>query len=105
MTIGSPAPGAEPAPPPLTDSLSDNELANLALAADPDTQVGPEAVSLWSLAGWDRDQLLPGWYMPAPMPGRTSPRWQRWVIGLIVASFLVINAYGLCSTYGRVEFG
>ena len=43
--------------------------------------------------------------MPAPMPGRTSTRWQRWVIGLIVASFLVINAYGLCSTYGRVGFG
>ncbi len=43
--------------------------------------------------------------MPAPMPGRTSPRWQRWVIGLIVASFLVINAYGLCSTYGPVGFG
>ena len=60
MTIGSPAPGAELAPPPLSEPLSETELADLALAADPDTQVGPDAVCLWRLVGWDRDQLLPG---------------------------------------------
>jgi hypothetical protein len=89
--------------PPLTDDEL-AEVAELAVAADPETVVGPDAVSLWELAGWQRDPLLPGWYMPAPMPGRTSPPWQRWVIGLIVASFLLINAYGLCSTYGWVGF-
>lgn len=45
----------------MSNPLSDTELADLALAADPDTQVGPDAVCLWSLAGWDREQLLPGW--------------------------------------------
>jgi len=87
--------------PPLTDA----ELDELALAADPDTPVDPDAPSLWDLAGWDRNPLLPTWYMPAPMQGRSSSRRQRWVIGLVVASFLFINAFGLCSTYGTVGFG
>ncbi len=86
--------------------VDDDELAELALAADPDTPVAADAVCLWELAGWDRrDPLLPTWYMPAPMPGRSSRGWQRYVIGLIVASFLLINAFGLCSTYGTVAFG
>ena len=85
-------------------AVSDDELAALALAADPDTPVEPGAVSLWDLAGWNRDQLLPAWYMPAPLRASSS-RWQRWVIGLVVASLLLINGYGLCSTYGRVAFG
>lgn len=90
--------------PPLTDEELD-EVARLAVAADPETAVGADAVSLWDLAGWEQGRLLPDWYMPAPMGGRSSRRWQRWVIGLIVASFLLINAFGLCSTYGRVGFG
>jgi len=85
--------------------LSDDELTVLALAADPDAVLDADAVCLWDLAGWDRSELLPSWYMPAPMPGRSSPRWQRGVIGLIVASFLLIDAFGLCSTYGWVSFG
>lgn len=91
-------------PPPL----SDEELAQveaLAMAADPDTAVDGNAVSLWDLPGWERPRLLPDWYMPAPMCGRSTSLRQRWVIGLIVASFLLINAFGLCSTYGRVGFG
>jgi len=97
---GSAAPRAEPGPAELTDV----ELAELAMAADPDVAVGPDAVSLWDLAGWDQGRLLPTWYMPAPMRGQSSRRWQRVVIGLIVASFLLINGYGLCSTYGVVGF-
>ena len=85
--------------------LSDAELPELALAADPDEPVAPDAVCLWDLAGWDQGILLPAWYMPAPTPGRSSSGRQRWVIALIVASFLVINAYGLCSTYGSITFG
>lgn len=99
MSGGSP-PVAEPGSPVLGDA----ELTELALAADPDTTVAADAVSLWDLAGWDRGQLLPTWYMPAPMMGRSAPPWQRVVIALIVASFLLINAYGLCSTYGVVGF-
>ena len=98
---GSPAAVAGPEIPPLADA----ELAALALAADPDEPVGADAVSLWDLAGWDQGPLLPAWYMPAPMRGGTSSGWQRWVIALVVASFLLINAYGLCSTYGSITFG
>ena len=84
--------------------IADDELAALALAADPDVAVPTDAVSLWDLAGWNDGALLPAWYMPAPQR-RSSARWQRWVIGLVVASFLLINGYGLCSTYGVVAFG
>jgi len=99
MTGGA-TPLTEPSP-----LLTDAELDELALSADPDTPVGADAVCLWDLPGWDQGRLLPSWYMPAPMRGRSSSPRQRWVIGLIVASFLLINAFGLCSTYGTVGFG
>jgi len=50
--------------------------------------------------------LLPDWYMPAPAERTTPlPVWCRWVAILIIAAFVLINAYGLCSTYGHVGFG
>ena len=88
----------------VEDPVSDDELTALALAADPDASVAADAVSLWDLAGWNREELLPAWYMPAPLRGSSSRR-QRWVIGLVVASFVLINGHGLCSTYGNVAFG
>lgn len=84
--------------------VTDDELTALALAADPDAAAGADAVSLWDLAGWTEDEMLPAWYMPKPLR-RSSARWHRVVIGLVVAAFLVINASGLCSTYGIVAFG
>ena len=36
--------------------------------------------------------------------GRLLQGWRRRVVLLIVASFLLLNAYGLCSTYGYVGF-
>ncbi|MEO7572868.1 MAG: hypothetical protein ABIX10_10565 [Acidimicrobiales bacterium] len=86
--------------------VPDDELTAEALAADPDAPMGDDAVSLWSLgadADGDRD-LLPGWYMPSPAGGasRHSRRRKR-VVYLVVAAFLLINAAGLCSTYGIVE--
>jgi hypothetical protein len=87
----------------LVEPLSDEELAALALAADPDTPVDDDAVCLWELTGSGTDDLLPEWYMPSPARGLGRLRgWRRWVILLIIASFLAIEAYGLCSTYGRV---
>jgi hypothetical protein len=100
MTAGL-HPAADAAGLPVTDL----ELEALALAADPDTAVAPDALCLWDLAGWERADLLPTWYMPAPMRGASAPTWQRWLIGLIVASFLLIDGFGLCSTYGWVSFG
>lgn len=87
--------------------LTDEELAELAMAADPTAVVADDAVPLHEfLAGGDgEDELLPGWYMPAPAGGgRLLYGWRRRVILLIVASFLLLNAYGLCSTYGHIGF-
>ena len=85
------------------DPLSDEELAVFALAADPDVPLDDEAVCLWQLTGPGVDGLLPEWYMPSPAPGLRRLRgWRRWVIVLIIIAFLAIDAYGLCSTYGRV---
>jgi len=93
--------------PPFTD----DELAELALAADPNAGVAADAVPLHELlaAGEESegDELLPGWYMPAVAGGggRLLYGWRRRIVLLIVASFVLINAYGLCSTYGHVGFG
>jgi hypothetical protein len=90
--------------------LTDDELTEQALAADPDAGVAEDAVPLSELLGSTvgpgTGELLPGWYMPAPMgTARLLRGWRRRVVLLIVASFLLINAYGLCSTYGWVGFG
>jgi len=93
--------GAESAEP-----FTDDDLAALALAADPDFEVGDDAVSLWDVPPSERADLLPAWYMPSPMGGsRLVHGWRRRVVLLIIISFLLINAYGLCSTYGWVGFG
>lgn len=91
-------------------TITDEELTELALAADPDTVVAGDAVPLSDLLGTgqtsDADNLLPGWYMPPPMGGiRLLQGWRRRIVLLIVASFVLINAVGLCSTYGDVGFG
>ena len=67
--------------------VSDAELTELALAADPDAPI---------------PALLPGWFMPVPMGARRSGRTRR-TVGLIVTSLLALNAAGLCVTYGVVE--
>ena len=86
-----------------SEPLTDEELAAFALAADPDVPVDNDAVSLWQLVEPGTDGLLPEWYMPSPARGLRRLRgWRRWVVLLVIASFLLIEAYGLCSTYGRV---
>ena len=87
--------------------ISDEDLDRLARTADPDVELDADAVSIWDLtADGDPSPLLPAWYMPAPMGGRPVVRgWRRRVILFLVVTFVVINAYGLCSTYGVVRFG
>ena len=86
------------------EPISDDELAREALAADPDAVVPDDAVSVWDLERPDdTDPLLPGWYMPAPSGGpRRHSRRQRRIVYLLVTAFALINAAGLCSTYGHV---
>jgi hypothetical protein len=87
-------------------AMTDDELCAAALAADPDTIVSDDAVCLWELTGYGA-QPLPEWYMPAPMGGSLwgwRRHFARFNIALIIASFLAINAYGLCNTYGQLHF-
>ncbi len=87
--------------------FTDEELSELALAADADSGVADDAVPLSEFlgAGGATGELLPDWYMPAPAgAGRLLQGWRRRVVLLIVASFVLLNAYGLCSTYGYVGF-
>jgi len=79
--------------------IDDDELTALALAADPDAPVDDDASPLTETGGGG---LLPDWYMPAPTTRRRLTGWRRRVALLSISSFLAINAYGLCSTYGSV---
>ncbi|HUQ40599.1 MAG TPA: hypothetical protein VM030_10635 [Acidimicrobiales bacterium] len=76
----------------------------LALAADPDPDVDPDAPSFYELtADRDAQPLLPTWYMPAPMAGASPLRgWRRRAAIVVIVAFLLILASGLCSTYGAV---
>lgn len=85
------------------EPFTDAELTDLALAADPDAGVAADAVPidevLTSRDTRDADDLLPSWYMPA-IARRSLDGWRRRVVLLIVISFVVTAAYGICTTYG-----
>ena len=81
--------------------LDDEELTALALAADPDQEIGPGAVPI-DVCGSTTSGLLPEWYMPAPMSAGRS-RARRVMLGLFGLSLVVINAAGLCVAYGFPE--
>lgn len=81
------------------DRPVDDELTRLALAADPDPALSPDAVP-WT-AGTHPDPLLPDWYMPAPAPGVRALRgWRRGVAWLLIVAAIAVVASGLCNTYG-----
>jgi hypothetical protein len=85
----------------LTESdFTDAELTILALAADPDEVPHDDAIPLLDCPD-DVYGSLPRWYMPPPMATGRSP-WRTTIILLLVASFLLIEALGLCVTYGQL---
>jgi hypothetical protein len=81
--------------------VSDDELTVLALGAS-DHDVDRDAVPIRSLE--PSCDLLPDWYMPAAS-GHAQPGWRRRLALLVVGAILLINAAGLCVTYGPVTFG
>jgi len=80
------------------DALSDEELTALALAADPDAPLPDDAVPL-SVHLARFGPTLPLWYMP-PTMSRGGRRWKTPVVLAVVSAFLLIDAMGLCNTYG-----
>ncbi|HLN05480.1 MAG TPA: hypothetical protein VK217_04335 [Acidimicrobiales bacterium] len=91
-------------PPRVTDgAISDAELTALAIAADPDAPVGPDAIP-FALCLAQSAGLLPQWYMPPPAT-RSGGKWRTPVVLAIVVALLLIEALGLCSTYGQVVVG
>ena len=82
-------------------ALTDDELAELALAADPHEHLEPDAVPL---AGTSDDfALLPRWYMPAPIAAARKSLWCTAVAIFLISAFVTITALGFCITYGRLE--
>ncbi|MEP6622878.1 MAG: hypothetical protein ABJC79_00400 [Acidimicrobiia bacterium] len=84
------------------DEFTDEELTELALSADPDA-TAPDAIPIHEFLGASGESTLPEWYMPAVMRG--IPRvhgWRRGVIFTFIAALVIIEAFGLCSTYGQI---
>ena len=86
----------------VVDDVTDDELAALALAADPDQPLDPDAVPISLATGVER-ALLPEWYMPVPMATSTGGAARRWLLGALVVALVVISGVGLCVTYGLAE--
>ena len=88
--------------------VTDDELTALALAAEADPPLGEDAVDIARVLGPGTGSPWPSWYMPAPMGLRRLTGWRRALVrcsvASVVASFVVINAAGLCNTYGQLHF-
>ena len=97
FVVGDPVRGSDDGP------ISDAELTALALAADSDLPIGPDAVPVSVYLSQDPGPL-PAWYM-APATARSGNRWRALVVVAIISSFIFIEALGLCSTYGPLHFG
>ena len=80
--------------------LTDDELTDLALAADPNAPISEDAVPI-SVHLAQFGAPLPLWYMPPAMAvARAGHRWRVPFVTAIVGAFLLIEALGLCNTYG-----
>ncbi|HEY4948058.1 MAG TPA: hypothetical protein VII19_09165 [Acidimicrobiales bacterium] len=98
--VGDVGPGGRQ-PPEL--GFTEAELTELALAADPGGPIDDDAVPVAVYLAQEPG-LLPTWYMPSPMT-RHSRSWQVPVVLVIVAAFVIIEAFGLCSTFGQLVPG
>ncbi len=98
MDVMAPEPSSDVA---LSRFFTDQELTDLALAADPHAPLDPNAVP-WHGGSGSHPSLLPDWYMPSPMAIRHNRATQLTII-FIIAGFLLIDAFGLCVTSGFIS--
>ena len=87
----------------MDDPGSEEELCRLAMAADPDAPLSRHAIPLSLHLAQFAGAALPGWYM-APASARSGRRWRTPIVVAIVSSFLLIEALGLCNTFGQLTF-
>jgi hypothetical protein len=83
------------------EAISDAELTALALSADPEGELGADAVPLAVYLA-QAACILPQWYMPPTTARCGGSRWRTPVVVAIIVAFLLIDAWGLCSTYGQI---
>ena len=82
--------------------ISDEELTELALAAEPNA-LAADARPIHEVLGTSGESTLPAWYMPPVMRGLPRLRgWRRGLVFAFIASLVMIEAFGLCSTYGQI---
>ena len=90
---GSPAAGEWPNGPGSVDSgITEAELTELALAADPDAPMPDDAIPMADYLD-ESPGLLPSWYMPSPMI-RRGKGWRVPVVLVIVPSFSYADRVG-----------
>jgi hypothetical protein len=80
--------------------FTDEELTELALAADPKLPLADDAVPL-SVYFAQLPLSLPDWYMP-PVMVRGGQRWRVPIVLTVIAAFLIIEGSGLCNTFGQL---
>lgn len=85
------------------DHWTEDELTSLALAADPSAPLPADAIPLSQHLA-QVPSLLPQWYMPTAL-ARPGKRWRTAVVLGIVLAFVIIEALGLCSTFGQLVPG
>jgi hypothetical protein len=81
----------------LTFAVDEDQLTELALAADPESPLSPDAVPIDIYLS--QVAPLPLWYMPPVARARVG-RWSRPIVLTVVAAFVLIDVLGLCNTYG-----
>jgi hypothetical protein len=83
------------------EGISDEELTALALSADPDAPLDPDALP-WYFGYGFAVNPLPDWYMPRPMAARRG-RGTTVVVASVVVGMVVVCAFGLCITSGFLQ--
>ena len=84
----------------LSDSgVTDQELTELALAADPEEPLPEDAIPIGTYLS-QVPSPLPLWYMPPVRCSGGRRRWKTPIVLAVVSAFVLIDAMGLCNTYG-----
>lgn len=86
--------------PDLEVALSEDELTDLALAADPNEPLPDDAVPMSVHLSQFAGAPLPLWYMPPVVRSSGGGRWKLPLVVAVVSAFFLIDALGLCNTYG-----